>query len=370
MSQSGHSHDNHGQGDHDCEEHAHGHEGRRPAYYSYGGHSHGHHLGDDGHGGHGHSHGVIDPTIATTDRGIWAIKWSFAGLMATALFQVVIVALSGSIALLADTIHNFGDASTAIPLWIAFMFVRKKSTKRFPYGYGRVEDIAGVLIVLTIFFSAIVAGYESVDRLFNSKPVTHLLALVIASIAGFVGNEAVAIFRIRVGKEISSAALIADGYHARVDGWTSLAVLAGAAGMWMGYPIVDPLVGLGITMAILGIVWQSGKAVFTRMLDGVDPEHMDEIRHAACHVEGVREKSEVRARWLGHWLQAEVNIAVDPDLSVEEGHAISKEVHHQLLHHLSFLSRATIHVDPVGKAGEQHHRVSEHTHDGLPVHSH
>jgi cation diffusion facilitator family transporter len=290
--------------------------------------------------------------------------------MATALFQVVIVAISGSVALLADTIHNFGDASTAIPLWIAFMFVRKKPTKRFPYGYGRVEDIAGVLIVLTILFSAIVAGYESIDRLFNPKPVTHLLALVIASIVGFAGNEAVAIFRIRVGKEISSAALIADGYHARVDGWTSLAVLAGAAGVWMGYPIVDPLVGLGITIAILGIVWQSAKAVFTRMLDGVEPEHMDEIRHAAAHVEGVQEISEVRARWLGHRLQAEVNIAVDPKLSVEEGHAISKEVHHQLLHHLSFLSRATIHVDPVGKEGEEHHGISDHTHDGLPVHSH
>jgi cation diffusion facilitator family transporter len=363
MSQNGHSHDKHEHGGHD-------HDGHDDEKHDHAGHSHGHHHGDDEHGGHGHTHGVIDPTIATTDRGIWAIKWSFVGLMATALFQVVIVAISGSVALLADTIHNFGDASTAIPLWIAFMFVRKKPTKRFPYGYGRVEDIAGVLIVLTILFSAIVAGYESIDRLFNPKPVTHLLALVIASIVGFAGNEAVAIFRIRVGKEISSAALIADGYHARVDGWTSLAVLAGAAGVWMGYPIVDPLVGLGITIAILGIVWQSAKAVFTRMLDGVEPEHMDEIRHAAAHVEGVQEISEVRARWLGHRLQAEVNIAVDPKLSVEEGHAISKEVHHQLLHHLSFLSRATIHVDPVGKEGEEHHGISDHTHDGLPVHSH
>ena len=340
--------------------------------HTHHGHRHGHHHshGDPDHGGHGHTHGVIDPTIATTDRGIWAIKWSFVGLMATALFQVVVVYLSGSVGLLADTIHNFGDASTAIPLWIAFMFARMKPNKKFPFGYGRVEDLAGVLIVLTILFSAIVAGYQSVDRLLHPQEVTHLGILVAASLIGFVGNEGVAIFRIKVGKEINSAALIADGYHARVDGWTSLAVLFGALGVWLGYPLADPLVGLFITFAILGIVWQSGKAVFSRMLDGVEPEHMDEIEHAAHHVAGVRDVSEVRARWIGHRLHAEVNIAVDPSLSVSEGHAIAKEVHHQLLHHLPFLSNATIHVDPVEEAGETHHHISEHTHDGLPVHSH
>ncbi len=339
-------------------------------------HSHGvlNHHAHKGHnhgpGDHGHTHGVIDPTIATTDRGIWAIKWSFVGLMATALFQVVVVMLSGSVGLLADTIHNFGDASTAIPLWIAFMFARMKPSKKFPFGYGRVEDLAGVLIVLTILFSAIVAGYQSVDRLLHPKEVTHLGALIAASIFGFIGNEAVAIFRIKVGKEISSAALIADGYHARVDGWTSLAVLFGALGVWLGYPIADPLVGLFITIAIMGIVWQSGKAVFSRMLDGVEPEHIDEIHHAAHHVSGVREVSDVRARWIGHRLHAEINVAVDPALSVAQGHAIAKEVHHQLLHHLPFLSKTTIHIDPVEEAGETYHHIHEHSHDGLPVHSH
>jgi len=340
--------------------------------HAHHGHSHGHHHshGDHDHGGHGHTHGVIDPTIATTDRGIWAIKWSFVGLMATALFQVVVVILSGSVGLLADTIHNFGDAATAIPLWIAFMFARMKPSKRFPFGLGRVEDLAGILIVLTILFSAIVAGYQSVNRLLHPQEVTHLGILVAASLIGFIGNEGVAIFRIKVGKEINSAALIADGYHARVDGWTSLAVLLGALGVWLGYPLADPLVGLFITLAILGIVWQSGKAVFSRMLDGVEPEHMDEIEHAAHHVDGVREVSEVRARWIGHRLHAEVNVAVDPSLSVIEGHIIAKEVHHQLLHHLPFLSHATIHVDPVEEAGESFHRIIEHAHDGLPVHSH
>lgn len=328
-----------------------------------------HHHEHDGHD-HGHAHGVIDPTIATTARGIWAIKWSFAGLMVTALLQVIIVWLSGSVALLADTIHNFGDASTAIPLWIAFMLARMRPTRRFSFGLGRAEDLAGVVIVMTILFSAVVAGYESIQRLIHPRQVEYLWAVAAASIIGFLGNEGVAIFRIRIGREIGSAALIADGYHARVDGWTSLAVLAGAIGVYLGYPLADPLVGLGITVAILRIVWQSGRAVFTRMLDGVDPEVIDEIDHAAHHVPGVREVTDVRARWVGHRLHAEVNIAVAPQLSVAEGHAIAKEVYHQLLHHLRYLSGATIHVDPEGEAGELHHRVTAHAHDGLPVHSH
>ncbi len=347
-------------------EHSH-HHGDHNHHEDHGNH---HAQGGHDHDGHGHTHGVIDPTIATTDRGIWAIKWSFVGLMATALFQIVIVVLSGSVGLLADTIHNFGDAATAIPLWIAFLFARMKPSKKFTFGYGRVEDLAGVLIVLTILFSAVVAGYQSVNQLLHPQAVTYLGALVVASIIGFIGNEAVAIFRIKVGKEISSAALIADGYHARVDGWTSLAVLFGALGVWLGYPIADPLVGLFITIAILGIVWQSGKAIFSRMLDGVETEHMDEIYHAAHHVSGVRDVSEVRARWIGHRLHAEVNVAVDPVISVAEGHTIAKEVHHQLLHHLPFLSNATIHIDPIEEAGEIHHHIAEHSHDGLPVHSH
>jgi cation diffusion facilitator family transporter len=330
-------------------------------------HPHDHHHG---HGGHGHTHGAVDPTIVTSERGIWAIKWSFVGLMATALLQLVVVVLSGSVALLSDTIHNFGDAATAIPLWIAFALTRLGASRRFTFGYGRVEDLAGVVIVLIILFSAVVAGYQAVERLINPQPVGFLWAVAAASLVGFMGNEAVAVFRIRVGREIGSAALVADGYHARTDGWTSLAVLLGAVGVWLGYPLADPIVGLLIAAAILLIVWQSGKAVFTRLLDGVEPEAIEEIRHAASQVPGVEDVSEVRARWLGHRLHAEVNVAVDPDLSVAEGHAIARELNHRLLHHLSYLSGAVIHVDPVQEAGEEHHRVAAHSHDGLPTHSH
>lgn len=319
---------------------------------------------------HVHTHGPIDPSVFTTQRGIWAVKVSFLVLFATALFQVIVVLLSGSVALLADTIHNIGDAATAIPLWIAFTLARRKPSKRLTYGYGRVEDLAGVAIVLTIFFSAIAAGYESIDRLLHPRAIRFLWAVIAASVIGFLGNEAVALLRIKVGKEIGSTALIADGYHARVDGLTSLAVLFGALGVWIGFPLADPIVGLLITAVIFRIVWTSGKAVFTRLLDGIDPEVVDEIKHAIKHARGVHGVTEVRVRWLGHRLHAEVNVAVSPELSVERGHAIAKEVRHQLLHHLRYLSNATIHIDPVNASGEEHHRIAEHEHGDLPVHSH
>ena len=247
---------------------------------------HGHHHGDDADG-HGHTHGVIDPTIATTERGIWAIKWSFIILAITAAVQILVVILTGSVALFADTIHNIGDAATAIPLWIAFLFARKKANERFTYGYGKVEDIAGVIIVGLILFSAIVAGWESIDRLLNPRDINYLWAVAVAGIVGFIGNEAVAVFRIRVGREIQSAALIADGYHARVDGLTSLAVVLGAIGVGLGFPLADPIVGLIITVMIFGIVWQSARAVFTRLLDGVDPDITAELRHSIEHVPGI-----------------------------------------------------------------------------------
>jgi cation diffusion facilitator family transporter len=329
------------------------------------------HTPDHGHShGHSHTHGTVNATILTTDRGIWAVKWSFIWLFLTALLQLAIVFYSGSVALLADSIHNFGDAATAIPLAVAFILARRKPTKRFTYGFGRVEDLAGVAVVLTILFSAIVAGYQSIHRLLHPQAIGHLWVVAVASIIGFWGNEWVAFFRIKVGKEIGSAALIADGHHARVDGLTSLAVLGGVIGVWLGFPLADPIIGLLITVTIFFIVWDSAKSVFSRLLDGVDPEVIDEIRHAVSHIPGVKGVAEVRCRWLGHRLHAEVNIAVDSRLSVAEGHEVSKEARHQLLHHLKHLSDATIHLDPANASGERHHHISKHTHDNLSEHSH
>jgi cation diffusion facilitator family transporter len=328
------------------------------------------HQQHDHHGGHGHTHGAVDPSIATSERGIWAVKWSFVALFVTAILQLGVVILSGSVALLSDTIHNFGDAATGVPLWIAFALTRLGTSRRFPFSYGRVEDLAGVVVVLIILFSALVAGYQAIERLIDPQPIGFLGALAAAAIVGFLGNEAVAIFRIRVGRQIGSAALVADGYHARTDGWTSLAVLVGAVGVWLGYPLADPIVGLLIAAAILVIVWQSGKMVFARLLDGVDPSVIGEIRSAAARVEGVEDVAEVRARWVGHRLRAEVNVAVNPEASVAEGHAVAREVNHRLLHELGYLETAVVHVDPAQESGEVHHRVTAHSHDGLPTHSH
>lgn len=301
------------------------------------GHAHGAH----GHGAQRHTHGVIDASIPTTDRGIWAIKWSFVILAITALLQIGVVAISGSVALLADTIHNVGDATTAIPLWIAFKLARRKPTRTFTYGLGRVEDLAGIIIVLIILFSAIVAGYQAIDRLLHPQEVMYLGWLTAAGIVGFLGNEAVAVFRIRVGLEINSAALIADGYHARTDGLTSLAVVAGAIGVWLGFPLADPIVGLLITIAIFGIVWQSARSVLTRMLDGVEPGVIDEIHHAAEHIPGIK-IIEAKARWIGHKLHADVAIRIDENMPLSAANKIAASFESELFEHMPALASANI----------------------------
>lgn len=308
-------------------------------WLGFGSHDHGAHGQE--HGSHRHSHGVIDATIATTDRGIWAIKWSFVILAITAATQMVVVVLSGSVALLADTIHNIGDATTAIPLWIAFMLARRKPSPTFTYGLGRVEDLAGIIIVGIILFSAIVAGYQAIDRLINPRMVTHLGWLMAAGVVGFLGNEAVAVFRIRVGREINSAALIADGYHARTDGLTSLAVIIGALGVWLGFPLADPIVGLLITLAIFGIVWQSARSVLTRMLDGIEPDVIGEIHHAAAHVPGAC-IVEAKARWIGHKLHADIAIAVEENLPVSEAKKLMAALEDELFQHMPALAAAKI----------------------------
>lgn len=286
-------------------------------------HHHQHH--GDGHS-HGHTHGVVDATIATTARGIWAIKWSFVGLAITAAIQIVIVIVTDSVSLLADTIHNVGDAMTAVPLWIAFLFARRAASRRFNYGFGRVEDLAGVAIVLVIAFSAAVAGYQSIERLINPRDIHYVGAVAAGGAIGFLGNEAVAIFRIRIGREINSAALIADGQHARIDGLTSLAVLVGAVAVWAGFPLADPIAGLIITAVIVKIVVDSAKSVFGRMLDGVEPEVLDQIEHLASHVAGAGVPIRARARWIGHRLQTEVRIDIAPERTVGAARELENRV--------------------------------------------
>jgi cation diffusion facilitator family transporter len=315
------------------------------------GQSHDHHHSDE----HGHTHGVIDATIATTDQGIWAIKWSAIILLITAAIQIAVVFFSGSVALLADTIHNLADATTAIPLWIAFALARRKPTSTFTYGLGRVEDLAGIVIVLIILFSALFAGYSAIERLIHPQEIHYLGWLTVAGIIGFIGNEVVAVFRIRVGRKINSAALIADGYHARTDGLTSLAVVLGAAGVWLGFPLADPIVGLIISVTILGIVWQSARSVLTRMLDGVEPGVVEEIRHAAEQVDGIANVLDTKARWLGHLLYVDVTIAVDDGLLLAAANDIAASLKAELFHHIAGLAVANVQFAQVETEGHDHH---------------
>jgi cation diffusion facilitator family transporter len=323
------------------------------------------HLHDEA-GGHGHTHGVVDASLATTERGVWALKWSFVILAATSAFQLVIVFLSGSVALLADTIHNIGDAATAIPLWIAFVLARRKPSKTFTYGLGRAEDFAGIVIVLIILFSAIVAANEAIGRLINPQPVTALGWVFLAGIIGFLGNEAVAVFRIRVGRQINSAALIADGYHARTDGLTSLAVVLGAVGVWLGFPLADPIVGLLITIAIFGIVWQSARSVLTRAMDGIEPGVADEIRHAAEHVTGIAKVVDVKARWLGHQLHADVQVEIDDKVPVREANRIVDALRQEMRAHLPSLRRVSVTLGPADYDAAQDDDHGAHGHHHAP----
>ncbi|TMK29541.1 MAG: cation transporter [Actinobacteria bacterium] len=289
-----------------------------------------------------HDHRVPSPT----DRGIRAIRWSLAGLAVTALLQLLIVVVSGSVALLADTIHNFADCLTAIPLWVAFVIGRRPATKRYSYGYERAEDLAGLFIVLVIAASAVLVAWEGVARLMHPRPVDNLPWVIAAGVAGFAGNELVAAYRIREGRRIGSMALVADGQHARTDGLTSLGVVAGAIGVALGLDRADPLAGLAIAVVVVYVLWHAGRSVVHRILDGTDESTVVMLESVAASVAGVEHVTSARARWTGHGLNADMEIQVDAALTVGQGHAIAEEVEHELLHALPGLKGATVHVDP------------------------
>ena len=310
-----------------------------------------------------HSHDAadsVDAALESSAEGIRAVKIGLVGLGVTALAQALLVVVTGSVALLADTIHNFSDALTAIPLWVAFVIGRRPPTKRYTYGYGRAEDLAGVFIVAMIALSAVLAGWESVRRLIDPQPLTYAWVVVVAGLIGFLGNELVATYRIRVGRKIGSAALVADGLHARTDGFTSLAVVLGAAGVLLGFPLADPLAGLFITVAILFVLKSAALDVYRRLMDGVDPQLVAAAETVLSETPGVVAVEAVRVRWVGHRLRVEAAVAVDPALSVVEAHHIATEAHHRLLHQVPKLSEATIHVSPDGPDGEQHHAALGH----------
>ncbi len=303
-----------------------------------------------GHG-HGHSHDAadqVDEALEADADGRRALLVSLAVLALTALVQAVVVAWSGSVALLGDTLHNVADALTAVPLLIAFRLAGRAPTKRYTYGYGRAEDLGGLFVVAMIALSSVVVGYEAIDRLVHPRGVSHLWAVAAAALVGFCGNEFVARYRIQVGRRIGSAALVADGLHARTDGFTSLAVLLGAAGVALGWRAADPVIGLVITLAILGVLRSAVRQVGARLMDAVDPALVDQARTSLARVEGVLDVRDLRIRWIGHTLRAEADVVVAADLSLLQAHELAHHAEAHLLHDVRRLTAATIHTSPAG----------------------
>lgn len=296
-----------------------------------------------------HSHDAsdsIDDALESSAAGIRAVKISLLALGATTVAQIAIVLVSGSVALLADTIHNFSDAMTAIPLWIAFALGTRAATPRYTYGYGRAEDLAGLFVVAMIALSAIIAGVESIRRLINPAPIEQVGWVAAAGLVGFLGNELVAVYRIRVGRRIGSAALVADGLHARTDGFTSLAVVLGAGGVALGFPQADPIIGLLITAAILAVLRTAARDVFRRLMDGVDPTLINAAEAALAAEPGVTDVRSVRMRWIGHQLHAEAKLDIDADVSLAQAHRIAHSAEHSLTHAVPKLSTALVHAYP------------------------
>lgn len=317
---------------------------------------------------HSHDHRGLatDRAFRENERGIRTIWIALTILLVTAIVQMVIVYFSGSVSLFADTAHNIGDGLNSIPLLIAFYLARRIPTRRYTYGFGRAEDVAGIIIVLSIAASAVIVFSQAIQRLMNPQPLTNLGWLAAAAIFGFLGNEAVAILQIRVGRKIGSAAMVADGLHARTDGLTSLAVLLAAIGSWFGYPIIDPIIGILIGIAIVFITWEATKTIWYRLMDAVDPELIDRAETVISENVGVLEIRRIRMRWVGHCLHAEIYISVNSDLKTAESHQIAEQVRHVLYHEFPELTDINVHIDPWTGAVDQQHELTLR-HEPVPI---
>jgi cation diffusion facilitator family transporter len=309
---------------------------------------------------HTHDHAEsIDNALLADQAGRRALAISLVGLLVTGALQAVVVGFSGSVGLLADTVHNLADALTALPIGLAFWAARRPPTRRYTYGYGRAEDLAGLAVVAVMAFSAVLAAWQAIDRLLHPQPVHNLPWVAAAGVIGFIGNELAAQYRMRVGARIGSAALAADGRHARADGFTSLAVVAGAAGVALGWPDADPAIGLLITVAILAVLRGAVRDIYRRLMDAVDPGLTAQVERETQSVPAVLGCDGVRIRWIGHELHAELNITVDGGLTVQQAHDITEDARHQLLHRIGRLTDAVIHVNPPDGA-RAHARTAHH----------
>lgn len=284
-----------------------------------------------------------DPALGTAE-GIRTVWLALLALGATTVIQIVIVLLSGSVALFADTAHNLGDTLNSIPLLIAFYLARRVATRRYTYGYGKAEDVAGILIVLSIAVSAAIIFYESFQKLLNPQPMQNIPWVAAAAIVGFLGNEAVALLQIRTGRRIGSEAMVADGLHARTDGLTSLAVLVAAGGTLVGLPILDPIIGLLIGVAILFITKDAALRIWHRLMDAVDPIITDKIEQYAGDVKGVEQVQTVRARWVGHALWTEVGLIVNEAMPLPASQRLVREVQRSITANVPHVASVSVAV--------------------------
>jgi cation diffusion facilitator family transporter len=310
-----------------------------------------------------HSHeatGQVDAAMQASTEGMRVLWISLGVLGVTALIQAVVAAASGSVALLGDTLHNAADALTAVPLAVAFILGRRQPTRRYNYGYGRAEDLAGIAIAATIAASSALAAYAAITRLIHPHHPSDLIAVAAAALIGFAGNELAASYRIRTGRKIGSAALVADGLHARTDGLTSLAVLLGAGGVALGWDWADPVVGLLITGAILAVLRQAAREIYRRLMDAVDPALVDQAESTLRGVPGVLDVGQVRLRWIGHQIRAECEVVVKPDITAAQAHQVTVRAEHALLHAIPRLTAGLVHADPDANGTDHHHVLADH----------
>lgn len=295
---------------------------------------------------HSHEQASSQDVLFKHEVGIRTVKQALLILLLTTLLQVLIYVVSNSVALLADTVHNLGDALNSIPLLLAFLLARRTSSKRYSYGYGRAEDLAGLVIVLSIAFSAGYILFEAFSRLLSPKLIEHGWWVILAAIVGFFGNEAVARLQIRVGKKIGSEALVTDGRHARIDGLTSLAIVPAVIGSWLGLPILDPIFGLLIGVAILFIAREAVVAMWYRFMDAIDPHLLDHAHAAIRRSKDVSVIKQLRMRWVGHTLHLVAEIEMNSQVSPANYPAVRQRLLAALKNEVPELEDVTIALYP------------------------
>jgi cation diffusion facilitator family transporter len=299
-------------------------------------------------GGHSHDQGAV----YDNRDAVRAVVVSAVVLGTAAALELGAAVAGRSASVLADGLHNAGDVLTTLVLLVAFAIARRPATRRYPSGFGRIEDVATLLIVVVIVVTALIAFAESVRKFFVVEPYGNLAFSLLAAAAGVVANLSVSEYKVRVGRGLGSPALEADGVHSRIDALVSAAALVGIGLAGLGLRLADPIAGVAITLAIVYVLAGTVRSLFNRMMDAVDPDLVNEITEAARGVEGVLSVHDVSARWVGRELWAVMHVDCDPDATLQAAHEVVQRVEHEVGHRVE-LGRLDVHMDP-GTAQHRH----------------